>query len=108
MNDTENTLEENVLQCGDEAKKLSCGIYLELSKGNELEFNVIWDDDEDIVKLATLINAVINTNLIMSQIEQMDTDSPESIEVLKKYINALSSKPVISPLEVCHNANKND
>lgn len=108
MSDTENTLEENVLQCGDEAKKLSCGIYLELSKDNELEFNVIWDDDEDIVKLATLINAVINSNLIMSQIEQMDTDNPENIENIKNYLDILNSNPVISPLEVCHNANKSD
>lgn len=108
MNDTENISEENVLPCGEETKKLSCGIFLELFKDNELEFNVIWDSDEDIFRLATLINAVRHSDLIMNQVEQMQTEDPEAINTIKKYVKILNNKPVLSPLEVCRNANREE
>ena len=108
MSDTENILEESVLQCGEQLRQLSCGIYIELSIDNDLECNVIWNEDNDLAKLATLINAVTTTNLIETQLEQMETDSPQQIETIRKYLSHIKSRPVISPLEVCRNASKGE
>lgn len=108
MSDTENILEESVLQFGEQEKALSCGIYIELSTDNNLECNVIWNEDSDLVKLATLINAITTTNLIETQLEQMETDSPEQIHSIKKYLSHIKARPVISPLEVCRNASKGE
>lgn len=112
MSDTENTSEENALLSGEELTEesaaLSCGIYLELDKNNNITFNVVWDTDEDLVKLATMINAITTTDFIMNQIAGMDTQDQNSIALIQNYVSAINSTSVISPLEVCKNAAKND
>lgn len=108
MSDTENILEENVLQCGEQLKQLSCGIYIELTIDNDLECNVIWNGDDDLAKLATLINAITTTNLIETQLDQMESDRPEQIQIIKEYLSEINDRPVITPLEVCRNASKDE
>lgn len=109
MNDMENTSGEESLVVGnDEKDQLSCGMYIELSNTNNLTFDVVWNSSDDLVKLATLINAITTTDFIMNQIRNMETDDSTMINQIETYVSVLNSDAVISPLEVCKNASKSD
>jgi hypothetical protein len=79
----------------DRFENLSCLLSFQLSKESDLCFDILWANDEDLQKLAILIHTIKNSDLVEKQIENIDTDSPDSIKLLLSYIKELSKNNLV-------------
>jgi hypothetical protein len=85
----------------DRFENMSCMLSFQLSQDSDLCFDVLWNEDEDLKKLAILIHTIKNSDLIEKQIVGMDTDSPESVQLLLTYLKQLSkNNTVMKPDQV--------
>lgn len=78
---------------------ISCYLSLHLD-GDDLIFDTAWTDKEALKKLAHIIYLIQNSDFIMSQIKEMDTENPEEVKELEKILEDISNTPAILPLEV--------
>jgi hypothetical protein len=80
--------------------ELACYLAFHLTDDDDLIFDAAWNNKEALKKLAHIIYLVQNSDFIMSQIKEMDTENPEDIEELEKIIDDINNAPAILPLEV--------
>jgi hypothetical protein len=83
----------------DQEPNLACYLSFHLN-GEDLIFDAAWSDKEALKKLAHIIYLIQNSDFIMSQIKEMDTENPEDVEELEKIIDEINNAPAILPLEV--------
>jgi hypothetical protein len=79
---------------------MSCYLSFILTGEDDLIFDAAWTDPESLAKLAQLIYLMQNSDLIMQNILDMDTDNKEDIEILARELNKINDHPAIMPLEV--------
>jgi hypothetical protein len=104
MSEQEDISTENPQESPEIEKNLCCYLAFQMDRDHNLSFDILWNEDKDLDMLAVLINAIRNTNFINTQLDGIETDSPESIAYLKAALRKLNEgKPVITPDRVLHN-----
>lgn len=76
---------------------ISCVLAFTLFNTNDLHFECNWSTEEDVLKMAALINAILKTDLIKDNLKQMETSDEEGKRLL---LTLFKSKQYITPLEV--------
>ena len=79
---------------------MSCYLAFHLTDEDDLIFDAAWANPDALKKLAHVIYLIQNSDFIMQNIREMETENEEDIETLEKLIEELDNRPVILPLEV--------
>jgi len=79
---------------------MACYLSFCLTGEDDLIFDAAWSDKDALKKLAHIIYLIQNSDFIMKNIREMETDSPEDIVELEKIIENMGNAPAILPLEV--------
>lgn len=80
--------------------ELACYLAFNLTSDDDLIFDTAWSDKDGLKKLAHIIYLIQNSDFIMSQIKEMETENPEDIKELEKILEDINNTPAIFPLEV--------
>lgn len=89
-------LGENQEEDGD----ISCYLAFHLTTDDDLVFDAAWSTRNDIPKLAKIIYIIQNSDFIMENIREMETENREDVEFLQQIIEGLNDRPVIYPSDV--------
>lgn len=76
---------------------VSCFLSFTLFDNNDLHFDCNWIKEDDVLKMAALINAILKTDFVKDNIEKMQTSDEEGKKLL---LTMFKSKKYITPLEV--------
>lgn len=79
---------------------ISCYLAFHLTNDDDLVFDAAWSSRADLPKLAKIIYIIQNSDFIMENIKEMETENMEDVEDLQRMIEELNDRPVIYPSDV--------
>ena len=84
----------------DDSGDISCYLAFHLTGDDDLVFDAAWSTRDDLPKLAKIIYIIQNSDFIMENIREMETENQEDVELLQQIIEELNDRPVIYPSDV--------
>jgi hypothetical protein len=88
----------------DPTEGVSCVLSFIIFDDNDIQFDCTWMKEEDVVKMAALLKAIMKTDFIKNNVKEMQCTHEEGKKFLLK---TLSSKPHMLPSEVYGGQNAN-